>query len=79
MAAILNLTTSFIKVIRHTPDAIHNAANQDLHLVAHLVGPVRKTKTCDLRRRLEKSLQTNEVNSSLYAVNDLVIPGNEDR
>ncbi|GFY46113.1 uncharacterized protein TNIN_471601 [Trichonephila inaurata madagascariensis] len=49
MAAILNLTTSVIKVIRHTLDAIHNAANQDLHLVAHLLGPVRKTKTCDLR------------------------------
>ncbi|GFY56771.1 hypothetical protein TNIN_5941 [Trichonephila inaurata madagascariensis] len=38
MAAILNLTTSVIKVIRHTLDAIHNAANQDLHLVAKIFG-----------------------------------------
>ncbi|GFW03589.1 putative DD41D transposase [Trichonephila clavipes] len=48
MAAILNLTTSVIKEIRRTLDAIHNAANQDLHLVTHPLGPVWKTKTCDL-------------------------------
>ncbi|PRD29139.1 UNVERIFIED_CONTAM: hypothetical protein NCL1_30302 [Trichonephila clavipes] len=44
-----------IEVIRRTLDAIHNAANQDLHLVAHLFGPVRKTKTCDLRGRLGRN------------------------
>ncbi|GFV87820.1 hypothetical protein TNCV_781021 [Trichonephila clavipes] len=48
-AAILNLTTSVIEVIRPTVDAIHNAANQDFDLVAHLLEPVKKTKTCDLR------------------------------
>ncbi|GFS39860.1 uncharacterized protein TNIN_33931 [Trichonephila inaurata madagascariensis] len=106
MAAILNLTTCVIKVIRRTLDAIHSAANQDLHLVAHLLGPVRKTKTCNLSGsnavmtsysdetfskqlmtviadpanfRLKKSLQTNEVNSGLYAINDVVIPGNSIR
>ncbi|PRD22579.1 UNVERIFIED_CONTAM: hypothetical protein NCL1_48757 [Trichonephila clavipes] len=46
MAVILNLTTSVIEVIRRTLDATHNAANQDLHLVAHLFGPVRKSKNC---------------------------------
>ncbi|GFY02688.1 retrovirus-related Pol polyprotein from transposon 412 [Trichonephila clavipes] len=76
---ILNLTTCVIEVIRRTLDAIHNAANQDLHLVAHLLGPVRKPKTCDLRGRLEKSLQMNKVNSGLYAVNDAVIPENSIR
>ncbi|GFU55984.1 hypothetical protein TNCV_1557381 [Trichonephila clavipes] len=35
-----------MQVICRTLDAIHNAANQDLHLVAHLLGPVRKTTTC---------------------------------
>ncbi|GFX67896.1 hypothetical protein TNCV_1973981 [Trichonephila clavipes] len=49
MAAILNLTTSVIEVIRRTLDAIHNATNQDLHLITPLIGPVMKTKTCDLR------------------------------
>ncbi|GFW77770.1 CCHC-type domain-containing protein [Trichonephila clavipes] len=51
MATILKLTTSVIEVIRRTLDAIHNAANQDLHLIAHLLGPMRKTKTCNLRGR----------------------------
>ncbi|GFU73809.1 uncharacterized protein TNCV_554371 [Trichonephila clavipes] len=51
MAAILDLTTSVIEVTHRTLDAIHNAANQDLHLVAHLLGPVKKTKICDLRGR----------------------------
>ncbi|GFW01632.1 hypothetical protein TNCV_4085471 [Trichonephila clavipes] len=51
MAAILKLTTSVIELIRRTLDAIHNADNQDLYLIAHLLGPVRKTKTCDLRGR----------------------------
>ncbi|GFX51206.1 hypothetical protein TNCV_2735571 [Trichonephila clavipes] len=43
-----DLTTSVIEVIRCTLDAIHTATHKDLHLVAHLLGPVRKTKTCDL-------------------------------
>ncbi|GFX01129.1 CCHC-type domain-containing protein [Trichonephila clavipes] len=38
IAAIPNLTTSAIEVIRRTLDAIHNAVYQDLHLIAHLLG-----------------------------------------
>ncbi|GFY57283.1 hypothetical protein TNIN_204041, partial [Trichonephila inaurata madagascariensis] len=48
MATILNLITSVTEVIRRTLDSIHNAVYQDLHLVAHLLGPVRKIKTSDL-------------------------------
>ncbi|GFV74956.1 hypothetical protein TNCV_1041941 [Trichonephila clavipes] len=51
MAAILNLTTSVTEVIRR--NAINNVANQDLHLVAHLLGSVRKTKTYDQRGSVE--------------------------
>ncbi|GFY69753.1 transposon Ty3-I Gag-Pol polyprotein [Trichonephila inaurata madagascariensis] len=97
-----------IEVILRILDSIRNAAIQDLHLVAHLLGPVRKTKTgdqtkvtseetklnCDQWGRAtddiidcgsgelqigEKSLQMNEVNSGLYAVNDVVILGNSIR